>query len=108
MSAIQQPPPVVQPVQPILVPDAQGRVWTDPLHVEAGYPSAVFGPVPTAQSKTIGRYRFQNGHTVVVDFLAQGPSGNPELRLEWQDGSAVTVVDEATAQTYLALEGPPA
>ena len=104
MSALgSQPAP-----QPILVPDAMGRVWTDPAHVAAGYHEQVFGPIPTAQSKLLGRHAFQNGHTVVVEYLAKGPSGNPELRLEWQDGPAVTVVDEACAQGYLALEGPPA
>jgi hypothetical protein len=88
----------------ILVPDGMGRIWTDPIHIEAGYPTMIFGAIPTAQSKLIGKHTFPSGNTVVVEYLDKGPSGNPELRLEWPDGSAVTVIDEATAQAYLSLE----
>lgn len=88
----------------ILVPDASGRIWIDPIHIAAGYHEQIFGPIPESNSKLIGRHTFKNGNTITVEHIEQGPSGNPELRLEWENGKAVTVIDEATAYAYLALE----
>lgn len=43
--------------------------------------------------------------TVTVSHLEAGPTGGPEFKLEWSDGFAVTVMDDATALQYLVACG---
>lgn len=100
MSVIPPPP---QPPAPILIPDALGRIWTNPAHIAAGYNLAVFGPIPKPNSTLIGSHTTPQGNTVTVSYLAQGPSGNPELQVTLPHGAVVTVVDEATAAAYIAV-----
>lgn len=71
-------------------------------HVEAGYADHDdWGPIPTPKDQIIGTYDSPIAGTIAVRYLEKGPTGNPELELEWEDGSMVTVIDAATAFQYL-------
>lgn len=79
------------------------RNWHD-LHREAGYHLQKWGPVPTPNSELVGTYECVHHGVpmlVTVRHLPAGPTGAPELEIEWEDGMKVTVLDEATALEYL-------
>lgn len=78
------------------------RTFTDPNHLAAGYDEQEWGPIPTAKHALIGDYEAADGTVVSVRYLEEGPSGNPELEIQFgEDGAKVTVLDEATAIQYL-------
>lgn len=65
------------------------------------YAEQEWGPIPTPQDPIIGTYDTPLDGVIAVRYLEKGPSGNPELELEWGDGMMVTVMDAACAWLYL-------
>ncbi len=65
------------------------------------YSEQEWGPIPTPKDDIIGTYDSPIEGVIAVRHIGAGPSGNPELEIEWEDGMSVTVLDEATAFLYV-------
>lgn len=86
------------------------RKWTE-TQIAAGYDQQQWGPVPDKDCPTIGTYTYADAsgrHTIDVAWIAEGPTGAPELVVAFDadaGGPAMTVLDEATAVGYLIMHG---
>lgn len=71
------------------------QVFTDAGYTDQDWPSI------DPNDSVFGLYEDENEGGMEVSYLDAGPSGQPEIKVEWEDGRAVTVLSVETAQGYL-------